>query len=75
MHRGYQPLLFLAAVEAMFDQPGYTVEESEGSVRVCVQVVGSASRNVNITLQLMESTARGMLVSIELTSMKYQFYR
>ena len=57
----------LAAVEAMFDQPGYTVEESEGSVRVCVQVVGSASRNVNITLQLMESTARGMLV--ELTSM------
>ena len=43
------------------------MEESEGSVRVCVQVVGSASRNVNITLQLMESTARGMLV--ELTSM------
>lgn len=53
-------LCIFAAVTAMFDQAEYTVEEDNISLQVCIQIEGSLRRNVNFTLQMMESTAQGI---------------
>lgn len=49
-----------SGVVARFDREIYSVSESESSLHICVLLEGTLRRNVNITLQARDSTARGI---------------
>ena len=51
---------FFTAVLMRFDQDAYSVAEAEGSLEICVLLVGRLRRNVDISIQVTSSTATGL---------------
>ena len=49
-HEGY--FVFLAVLEMQFDRSSYRVNESAGSVQICVEKVGSAEIAPGVTVNI-----------------------
>ena len=48
-----------------FNAPEYSVEEDEGSVRICVELLGAVERAVSVQFMTLPSSAQGLAIILD----------